>query len=90
MSDNENELQHNFEKAIKHAKKFMNSDHETLLFLYSHYKQATIGDCDIKEPNFWDVKEKLKYSAWKKLKGMSKDKAKEKYVKKVKKLKEEK
>jgi diazepam-binding inhibitor (GABA receptor modulating acyl-CoA-binding protein) len=92
MSDSESEnsdkkLQHDFEKATKHAKKFANSDnHETLLFLYSHYKQATTGDCDIKEPNFWDVKGKAKYSAWKKLKGISNDKAKIKYIKKVKKM----
>jgi diazepam-binding inhibitor (GABA receptor modulating acyl-CoA-binding protein) len=94
MSDSESEnsdkkLQHDFEKATKHAKKFANSDnHETLLFLYSHYKQATSGECDIPKPSFWDVKGKAKYDAWKNLKGMSKDKAKKKYIKMVKELKE--
>jgi diazepam-binding inhibitor (GABA receptor modulating acyl-CoA-binding protein) len=86
MSDYEDELQERFEKAAKHAQKFVNADNDTLLDMYSHYKQATVGNCDISSPGFWDIKGKAKYNAWKKLEGMSNDKAKKKYIKIVKKL----
>jgi diazepam-binding inhibitor (GABA receptor modulating acyl-CoA-binding protein) len=62
-------------------------NNETLLFFYSHYKQATIGDCNISKPNFLDIKGNYKYDAWNKLKGMNKNIAKKIYIDKFKELK---
>ena len=62
------------------------NDNQTLLFLYSHYKQATIGDCNISKPIFYDIKGNYKYTAWYKLKGMDEKTAKKKYIKKIKEL----
>jgi diazepam-binding inhibitor (GABA receptor modulating acyl-CoA-binding protein) len=61
-------------------------NNQTLLFLYSHYKQATIGDCNISKPIFYDIKGNYKYTAWYKLKGMDEKTAKKKYIKKIKAL----
>ena len=57
-------------------------NNEILLFFYSHYKQATIGDCNISKPNFFDIKGNHKYDAWNKLKGMDKNTAKKIYINK--------
>jgi diazepam-binding inhibitor (GABA receptor modulating acyl-CoA-binding protein) len=58
-------------------------DNDTLLLLYSYYKQATIGDCNTLSPNFWELKETAKYNSWKLLTGFSKDYAMKFYIKKV-------
>ncbi len=89
MSDSEpdSDLENDFKKATKLAKKFANSDKKTLAFLYGHYKQATVGDCDMSKPSSWDFMGNSKYAAWNELKGMSKDEAKKKYIKKMKRLK---
>jgi acyl-CoA-binding protein len=58
-------------------------DNETLLQLYSLYKQATEGDVKGKRPGFTDFVGRAKYDAWKKLKGTSRDQAKQAYVDKV-------
>lgn len=42
------------------------------LAIYGLYKQATIGDCNINEPAFYDQEGKYKYKAWMKMKGLSK------------------
>ena len=62
---------------------------EDQLELYSYYKQAEIGDCNIKAPLFYEFKKKLKYDAWNNLKGMSKNDAKKHYIIKAKELLEE-
>eukprot|EP00906_Rhabdomonas_costata_P019995 RCo029082 len=41
------------------------------LALYSLQQQATIGVCNTKSPSSWNVREKLKWDAWKELGGMS-------------------
>jgi len=61
-------------------------NNETLLFLYSHYKQATIGNCNIDKPKIYDVKGNYKYDAWNKLNGMDKNTAKKLYINKIKEL----
>ena len=58
-------------------------DNETLLFLYSYYKQATIGDCNTSAPFFWDVRATAKYNAWKSITGISKNAAMNLYITKV-------
>jgi acyl-CoA-binding protein len=76
-----------FEKAQKDvntlSKKPANSD---MLILYSHFKQATVGDVRGTRPGLMNVTGRLKYDAWAKLKGMAVDVAKTAYIAKVKAL----
>jgi diazepam-binding inhibitor (GABA receptor modulator, acyl-CoA-binding protein) len=61
---------------------------ETLLKLYSLYKQASEGDVNTDPPsNPFDFVNKAKYEAWLSLKGKSKDAAMQEYVDLVQKLK---
>ena len=62
-------------------------DNETLLELYSYYKQATEGDVTGDKPSAFDFKARAKYDAWQARAGMSKDLAREAYVKLVNHLK---
>ncbi|XP_028614972.1 diazepam-binding inhibitor-like 5 [Grammomys surdaster] len=62
------------------------SDQEKLL-VYSFYKQATQGDCNIPVPPATDVRAKAKYEAWMVNKGMSKMDAMRIYIAKVEELK---
>ncbi len=62
-------------------------DNDTLLELYSFYKQATDGDVSGDKPGPFDFKARAKYDAWEARKGMSRDAAMKSYVKLVKHLK---
>jgi diazepam-binding inhibitor (GABA receptor modulator, acyl-CoA-binding protein) len=62
---------------------------DVLLQLYSLYKQGTIGDADGDAPtNPFDFVAKAKYTAWKELKGKSKEVAMQDYIDLVEKLKD--
>ena len=78
-----------FDNACEDAKRIKNPDNQTLGYLYGHYKQATVGDCNIPSPSIWDIKNRAKYQAWTELNGMSSDLAMTKYTKKVKELKKD-
>jgi len=56
---------------------------DDLLFLYTHFKQATTGDVSGKRPGMLDMVGRAKYDAWVKIKGMDKETAKQKYIEKV-------
>lgn len=63
-------------------------DNNTLLTLYSLYKQATEGDnSDEYNGGAFDFVAKFKHEAWAKLKGTSKDAAMQQYIDLVAKLK---
>jgi acyl-CoA-binding protein len=62
-------------------------DDQTLLKLYSLYKQATMGDVTGSRPGFTDLVGRMKYDAWAKLKGKSKEAAMQEYIDLVAKLK---
>lgn len=62
-------------------------DNDTLLKLYSLYKQSTSGDAAGKRPGFTDPVGRAKYDAWDKLKGMSRDTAMQQYIDLVNRLK---
>lgn len=62
---------------------------EDQLELYSYFKQAENGDCDIEAPAFYEFRKKSKYDAWNNLKGMNKNDAKKNYIKKAKELLQE-
>ena len=78
------ELDVQFAAAAEDAKNLpQRPDNETMLQLYSLYKQATVGDVSGKRPGFTDFVGRAKYDAWKKLKGTSSDEAKQAYIAKV-------
>jgi len=75
-------LQETFEQAVAASKQLASRpDNDTLLKLYSLYKQATDGDAPDDGPsNPFDFVGKAKYNAWSKLKGITADDAKQQYV----------
>ncbi|XP_072479470.1 acyl-CoA-binding protein-like [Notamacropus eugenii] len=58
-----------------------------MLFIYSHYQQATVGHVNIDLPGMMDFKGKVKWDAWNALKGRSKEDSMKAYIAKVKELK---
>lgn len=84
MSD----LKAKFEAAAEKSKTLKKKpDNDTLLKLYSLYKQGNSGDVSGDPPSAFDFVGRAKYEAWKKLKGTKSDKAMEDYVALVDKLK---
>lgn len=78
-----------FEQAKTDSKSLSQKpDNETLLQLYSLYKQSTEGDVNSEEPtNPFDFVNKAKYEAWAALKGKTSEEAMQEYVGLVEKLK---
>ena len=76
------ELKDRFEKAVVESKTLaVKPGNETLLQLYSLYKQATEGDVNIEpQSNPFDFVNKAKHNAWSGLKGKSKEDAMQEYV----------
>ena len=76
------ELIDRFEKAVAESKTLtVKPGNETLLQLYSLYKQATEGDVNTEPPsNPFDFVNKAKHNAWSGLKGKSKEDAMQEYV----------
>lgn len=83
------ELKELFEKAAADSKTLAEKpSNETLLKLYSLYKQASEGDVNTEPPsNPFDFVSKAKYDAWSGLKGKTKEEAMKEYVDVVEKLK---
>ena len=78
------ELQKAFEAAQAAAKKLKTKpDNETLLELYSYFKQATKGDATGTRPGPFDFVARAKHDAWQARKGVKKDMAMQSYVKLV-------
>ncbi|XP_032757743.1 acyl-CoA-binding protein-like [Rattus rattus] len=79
-----------FDKAAEEVKclKTQPMDEE-MLFIYSHFKQATVGDVNTDRPGLLDLKGKAKWDSWNKLKGTSKENAMKTYVEKGRRAKEE-
>jgi diazepam-binding inhibitor (GABA receptor modulating acyl-CoA-binding protein) len=83
------DLKEQFESAAKESKHLSERpSNETLLQLYSLYKQSTEGDNHTDPPgNPFDFVAKAKYDAWSELRGKTSDQAMEEYVSLVNKLK---
>jgi len=83
------ELIEKFEQAKNDSKSFSERpSNETLLQLYSLYKQGAVGDVNTDPPsNPFDFVAKAKYEAWAALKGKTTDEAMKEYVELVNKLK---
>jgi acyl-CoA-binding protein len=78
-----------FEKAVADSKSLSSKpSNETLLQLYSLYKQGTEGDNHAEPPaNPFDFVAKAKYEAWSEQSGKSKEQAMQDYIDLVNKLK---
>jgi acyl-CoA-binding protein len=77
-----------FEQAVADSKELSERpSNETLLQLYSFYKQATEGDVNGDAPNMFDFVAKAKYEAWSALKGKTREEAQQDYINLVQKLK---
>ena len=70
-----------FEKAVAESKNLPEKpDNQTLLKIYSLYKQATEGDVQGKRPGFTDMVGRAKYDAWAAVQGKSAEDAMQEYV----------
>jgi acyl-CoA-binding protein len=77
MSD----LKAQFEEAVANSKSLSQKpDNNTLLKIYSLYKQSTAGDVQGSRPGFTDFVGRAKFDAWSKLKGTPQDEAMQQYV----------
>ena len=77
-----------FDQAVADSKSLPDRpSNETLLQLYSLYKQATEGDANGEQPSMYDFVAKAKYEAWSSLKGKSTETAMQEYVNLINKLK---
>jgi acyl-CoA-binding protein len=83
------DLKEQFEKAVAESKSLsVKPSNDTLLMLYSLYKQATEGDSPAEGPsNPFDFVAKAKYNSWSDLKGKSSENAMNDYIALVQKLK---
>ena len=83
------DLQEQFEAAFAKTKTLTEKpDNETLLSLYSLFKQGSMGDAtDANKPeNAFDFVATFKFNAWQKLAGTPKEKAMQDYIDLVDKL----
>jgi diazepam-binding inhibitor (GABA receptor modulating acyl-CoA-binding protein) len=78
-----------FAQAVEESKNLSDRpSNDTLLQLYSLYKQATEGDVNVDPPaNPFDFVSKAKFEAWAGLKGKTQDAAMQDYVDLIGKLK---
>jgi diazepam-binding inhibitor (GABA receptor modulating acyl-CoA-binding protein) len=82
------DMQHMFEQAVADSKALSERpSNDTLLQLYSLYKQATEGDVNGDAPGQFDFVARAKYEAWSGIKGKSREAAMKEYVQLVNKLK---
>jgi acyl-CoA-binding protein len=84
------DLKAQFEQAAVESKQLSKKpDNDTLLKLYSLFKQGTEGDINDAPPdNPFDFVAKAKYNAWNELKGKSMEEAMTEYIALVEKLKQ--
>ncbi len=80
-------LKDEFKKTSEEVKKLKTRPgNDTLLALYSLYKQATEGDATGKRPGLLDPKGRAKFDAWTTRKGASPETAMKEYIALVKSL----
>jgi len=78
------ELEETFAAAQTAVKKLREKpDNDTLLELYSYFKQATEGDVSGDRPQAFDFVGRAKYDAWKARSGIKKDSAMRFYIRLV-------
>ena len=75
-------LEDEFRSAAEKSKNLKNRpDDETILEIYSYYKQATEGDVTGEKPGAFNFVARAKYDAWAARSGMSREVAMKAYVK---------
>jgi acyl-CoA-binding protein len=75
-------LEEQFRNATEDSKNLKNRpDDDTMLEIYSYYKQATEGDVSDDKPAAFNFVARAKYEAWEARKGMSREIAMKAYVK---------
>ncbi|XP_048395973.1 acyl-CoA-binding domain-containing protein 6-like isoform X1 [Stegostoma tigrinum] len=80
-------LETEFERAAAHVQTLAHAaGRETLLYLYSRFKQAKFGKCNIPKPGFFDFEGKQKWEAWKAVGDMTARQAMKEYIAAVNKL----
>jgi len=73
-------IEENFKQSQENVKELKSRPSDSqLLQLYSLYKQATVGDVNGKRPGMLAMKERAKFDAWTKVKGIDANSAMEKY-----------
>ncbi|XP_059517895.1 acyl-CoA-binding protein-like [Myotis daubentonii] len=78
-----------FDKAAEEVKHLQSKPaDDEMLFIYSRYKQATVGDIDKEQPGMMDLKGRAKWNAWNGLKGTTREEAMKAYISKVEELKQ--
>ncbi|XP_030612424.1 acyl-CoA-binding domain-containing protein 5A isoform X2 [Archocentrus centrarchus] len=85
LEDERRLTQLRFDAAVKVIKSLppngpFQPSNDMMLKFYSYYKQATVGQCNIPRPGFWDAVGKAKWDAWNSLGDMSKEEAMAAYV----------
>ncbi len=85
-------MEHQLTEFQKHALWLKNSPQDTkkklvskigknnMLQIYAHVRQGKDGDNTTPKPGMFAIKDKMKWTAWTKLKGMDKEAAKTKFV----------
>lgn len=83
------ELKEKFDTAAAESKLLAEKpSNDTLLQLYSLYKQSTEGDVNVDPPsNPFDFVSRAKFESWAGLKGKSKEEAMQEYIDLINKLK---
>ncbi|KAM3128404.1 hypothetical protein pb186bvf_019471 [Paramecium bursaria] len=69
-----------FRNAVNKASELKDLATQEQLILYGLYKQATVGECNIPEPSFYDFQAHAKWEAWKSCFGVDKAEAELKYI----------
>lgn len=47
------------------------------------YKQVTLGDCNTAQPGVWNIEARAKWNGWNKMKGLSADECRARYLKQL-------
>lgn len=75
-------LEEQFRNAVEDSKNLKHRpDDDTMLEIYSYYKQATEGDVSGDKPGAFNFVARAKYEAWEARKGMTREVAMRGYVK---------
>lgn len=75
------DLENTFKNATFHLQTLASSlSPEQLLIFYGFYKQATCGPCNEPQPNWFQVKARQKWQAWKKVSNMNTEQAMINYI----------
>ncbi|XP_074520919.1 acyl-CoA-binding protein-like isoform X1 [Halichoeres trimaculatus] len=70
-----------FERAVKEVDTLnIPPDSPDDFMIYGLFKQATVGDINQEHPGLLDISAKMKWEAWNRNKGLSKDDAKAAFV----------